>query len=91
MIEAQRRLAARAGQPNNLAPGGQGFRDQLLPGVGGAGMLPPRMAAMPPRPPPPPQASIEQLMVRLSIFSWMLLIFFVLNSFFLPYTTGLRI
>ncbi|TYZ60231.1 hypothetical protein PybrP1_000573 [[Pythium] brassicae (nom. inval.)] len=56
VLEAQRRLGIRNNAANG--PAGQGFRDQLLPGAGGAmaggggggggGMLPPQMAAAPP-------------------------------------------
>lgn len=64
VMEAQRRLGVRNNQQNMVA--GQGFRDQLLPGAGGAmggggggAMLPPHMAAT-----PPSEDAIQQLMVR---------------------------
>ncbi|KAI9981332.1 hypothetical protein PInf_009028 [Phytophthora infestans] len=67
-LEAQRRVNARfnRGRPGAPAVQGQGFRDQLLPGAGGAmpggalaagGMLPPHMAAQ-----PPSEDAIQQLM-----------------------------
>lgn len=68
VLEAQRRLGIRnPNNPNNgPAGGGQGFRDQLLPGAGGViaaggggGMLPPQMAAA-----PPSEDAIQQLTVR---------------------------
>lgn len=59
-LEAQRRLGIRPNGPQRGGLAGQGFRDQLLPGAGGAGgMLPPHLAAQ-----PPSEDAIQQLMVR---------------------------
>ncbi|KAF0685170.1 Aste57867_22872 [Aphanomyces stellatus] len=55
LMEMQRRTAAAAGHPAAAGPAGQGFREQLIPGMGMGGM------GMAHQRTPPLEAAIEQL------------------------------